>query len=131
MIDQNHLLINAKINNPTKDKEEAARFLNSFVLDLGMKSITDPFVSYIETSGTRGIFGNIVVESGYIAFHMLDEQTPASMQLDIYVYDQLKLSSLMSDLGKYFELIYMDYALLNREKDIRIRAQGRITNKKD
>jgi len=131
MKDQNHLLINAKINNPTKDKEEAARFLNSFVLDLGMKSITDPFVTYAEISGNRGIFGNIVVENGYIAFRILDEQALASVQLDIYVYEELKLSSLMSDLGKYFELVYTDWALLNREKDIRVRAQGRITNKND
>ena len=131
MRDQNHLLINAKINNPTKDKEEAARFLNSFVLDLGMKSITDPFVTYTEISGNRGITGNIMVEDGYIAFHILDEETIASLQLDIYVYQELELSSLLSDLGKYFELIYTDWMLLNREKDLRVRAQGRITNKND
>ncbi len=131
MRDYNHLLINARIENSIIDKRQAVNFLNNLVHDLNMKSVSEPSVNYIEKTGVRGIFGSIVVEDGHMTFHILDEKNPAIMQFDLYIYADLPLSSVMYNLGKYFDVIYLDYALINREIDIRIRAHGRITNKKD
>jgi S-adenosylmethionine/arginine decarboxylase-like enzyme len=92
-----------------------------------MKIIQGPFASYIDKPGNRGITAVVMIETSHIAFHIWDEEDPALLQFDLYTCGPLNLSDVLYKVGHYFNSEFIDYSYFNREKGIKLVAQGRIT----
>ena len=115
MIYHKHLLVNAKVNNPMKDEEEAIEFLRTLVERIDMKIIKGPFAHYVDAPGNEGLTAIVMIETSHIAFHIWDQPKPGMLQFDLYTCGSLDMDEVITTLAEYFQLVSMDYKLLDRE----------------
>ena len=125
MLFHKHLLINAKVKNPMASEDEAIKFLSTLVEKINMKIIKGPFASYVDKPGNRGLTAIVMIETSHIAFHIWDEPDPSLVQFDLYTCGELDLSKALLIFGEYFEVVGMDYVLLDREHGFELESSGR------
>ena len=125
MLFHKHLLINAKVKNPMASEDEAIKFLSTLVEKIDMKIIKGPFASYVDKPGNRGLTAIVMIETSHIAFHIWDEPDPSLVQFDLYTCGELDLSKALLIFGEYFEVVGMDYVLLDREHGFELESSGR------
>lgn len=125
MLFHKHLLINAKVKNPMASEQEAIDFLTTLVEKIDMKIIKGPFASYVDKPGNRGLTAIVMIETSHIAFHIWDEVDPSLVQFDLYTCGELDLSKALLIFGEYFEVVGMDYVLLDREHGFELESSGR------
>lgn len=116
----NQLLLNARINNPIYDTQDAIDWLASLVSKIGMKIVQGPYSSYVDVPGNRGATAAVIIETSHIAFHIWDEEDPALLQFDLYTCSTLDTSLVLDELNDKFGLIDYDYLVLEREKGFNI-----------
>lgn len=127
MIYHKHLLVNAKVNNPMKDEEEAIEFLRTLVERIDMKIIKGPFAHYVDAPGNEGLTAIVMIETSHIAFHIWDTPTPGMLQFDLYTCGSLDLDEVITTLTEYFKLESMDYILMDREFGFETEQAGNLT----
>jgi S-adenosylmethionine/arginine decarboxylase-like enzyme len=127
MIYHKHLLVNAKVNNPMKDEEEAIEFLKTLAERIDMKIIKGPFAHYVDTPGNEGLTAIVMIETSHIAFHIWDQQKPAMLQFDLYTCGSLKLDDVISIFKEYFKLKSVSYILMDREFGFETEQSGNLT----
>lgn len=115
MLYHKHLLVNAKINNPMKDEQQAIDFLNDLVKRINMKIIKGPFAHYVDAPGNEGLTAVVMIETSHIAFHIWDQPNPAMLQFDLYTCGSLDQDEVITTLADHFQLVSMDYKLFDRE----------------
>ena len=125
MLFHKHLLINAKVKNPMASEDEAIKFLSTLVEKIDMKIIKGPFASYVDKPGNKGLTAIVMIETSHIAFHVWDEPDPSLVQFDLYTCGELDLSKALLIFGEYFEVVGMDYVLLDREHGFELESSGR------
>ena len=125
MLFHKHLLINAKVKNPMASEDEAIKFLSTLVEKINMKIIKGPFASYVDKPGNKGLTAIVMIETSHIAFHIWDEPDPSLVQFDLYTCGELDLSKALLIFGEYFEVVGMDYVLLDREHGFELESSGR------
>lgn len=125
MLFHKHLLINAKVKNPMASEDEAIKFLSTLVEKIDMKIIKGPFASYVNKPGNKGLTAIVMIETSHIAFHIWDEPDPSLVQFDLYTCGELDLSKALLIFGEYFEVVGMDYVLLDREHGFELESSGR------
>ena len=128
MLFHKHLLINAKVKNPMASEDEAIKFLSTLVEKINMKIIKGPFASYVDKPGNKGLTAIVMIETSHIAFHIWDEPDPSLVQFDLYTCGELDLSKALLIFGEYFEVVGMDYVLLDREHGFELESSGRYPN---
>jgi S-adenosylmethionine/arginine decarboxylase-like enzyme len=116
----NQLLLNARINNPIYDTQDAIDWLASLVSKIEMKIVQGPYSSYVDVPGNRGATAAVIIETSHIAFHIWDEEDPALLQFDLYTCSTLDTSLVLDELNDKFGLIDYDYLVLEREKGFNI-----------
>ena len=126
MLYHKHLLVNAKVNNPMKSEEEAIDFMNTLVKRINMKIIKGPFAHYVNAPGNEGLTSVVMIETSHIAFHIWDQQVPAMLQFDLYTCGSLDQDEVLDTLAEYFDLVSMDYKLLDREVGFVVEDEGSI-----
>ena len=124
MIYHKHLLVNAKINKPLFDEDEAKEFLVNLVKDIDMKILQGPFVTYLDVAGNRGMTAVVMIETSHIAFHIWDEMAPCLLQFDLYTCGTLDTYKALEIIQKQFKPEFMEYVLFDRENGFVIEAQG-------
>lgn len=124
MIYHKHLLVNAKVNNPIKSEQEAIQFLTSLVNAIQMKIIKGPFASYVDKEGNRGLTAIVMIETSHVAFHVWDEQEPGLLQFDLYTCGSLDLDKVLYLLSQTFDVVHMEYQLIDRENGFVLERQG-------
>lgn len=124
MIYHKHLLINAKINKPLFDEDEAIAFLRYLVKEIDMKIIQGPFVTYLDVKGNRGMTGIVMIETSHIAFHIWDETAPSLLQFDLYTCGTLDKDKTLQIVQEQFKTEFLEYVLFDRENGFVIEAQG-------
>jgi S-adenosylmethionine/arginine decarboxylase-like enzyme len=115
MLFHKHLLVNAKIVNPMREKHQAVEFLNTLVERINMKKIDGPFAHYIAAPGNEGLTAVVMIETSHIAFHIWDRPEPAMLQFDLYTCGSLDTDVVFNTLEEYFYLVEIDYKLIDRE----------------
>lgn len=124
MIQHKHLLINAKVQDPIKSEDDAIKFLIHLVHQIKMKIVRGPFASYVDVPGNRGLTAIVMIETSHIAFHIWDEQDPATLQFDLYTCGDLDKDFVLDCLRERFDIVSMDYALYDREVGFKIIETG-------
>ena len=124
MLFHKHLLVNAKVNKPMTTEDEAIIFLTDLVKSIDMKIIKGPFASYVEVEGNRGLTAIVMIETSHIAFHIWDEKTPAALQFDLYTCGTLNAQSVLKTIKEAFEVVEIDYLLLDREIGFSVEEEG-------
>jgi S-adenosylmethionine/arginine decarboxylase-like enzyme len=124
MLFHKHLLINAKVNNPIQDEQEAIDFLTDLVNRIDMKIIKGPFSSYVDKPGNRGLTAIVMIETSHIAFHIWDEVEPGLLQFDLYTCGALNLDEVLNTLRERFNIASMDYRLYDREVGFVLEKEG-------
>jgi S-adenosylmethionine/arginine decarboxylase-like enzyme len=131
MLFHKHLLINAKIEKPIQDQDQAIEFLTKLVDRIDMKIIQGPFASYVDKPGNRGLTAIVMIETSHIAFHIWDEESPGLMQFDLYTCGDLNLSEVLLAIGEQFNIVSMDYNLFDRENGFVLEQSGSYPDKYD
>lgn len=124
MLFHKHLLINAKVNSPIQDEQEAIDFLTDLVNRIDMKIIKGPFSSYVDKPGNRGLTAIVMIETSHIAFHIWDEPEPGILQFDLYTCGALNLDEVLNTLRERFSIASMDYRLYDREIGFVLEKEG-------
>ena len=124
MIFHKHLLINAKVNKPIQNEDEAIKFLENLVDRIDMKIIKGPFASYVDKPGNRGLTAIVMIETSHIAFHIWDEQDPSLIQFDLYTCGKLNLPEVLAVFGETFDVKSMEYQLFDRENGFILEDSG-------
>ena len=115
MIFHKHLLVNAKVNNPIQNEDEAIDFLTRLVSEIDMKIIKGPFAHYVDKPGNKGLTAIVMIETSHIAFHIWDEVEPGMLQFDLYTCGSLDTPKVLDMLNERFDIEDMDWVLLDRE----------------
>ena len=115
MIFHKHLLVNAKVNNPIQNEDEAIDFLTRLVSEIDMKIIKGPFAHYVDKPGNKGLTAIVMIETSHIAFHIWDEVEPGMLQFDLYTCGSLDTPKVLEMLGDRFFIDDMDWVLIDRE----------------
>lgn len=126
MIYHKHLLINAKVNNPMTDEQEAIDFLNTLVERINMKIIKGPFAHYVGAKGNEGLTAIVMIETSHIAFHIWDQPQPAMLQFDLYTCGSLDQDEVITTLAEYFDLVSVDYKRIDREVGFVVEDEGNL-----
>jgi S-adenosylmethionine/arginine decarboxylase-like enzyme len=109
-----HLLVRAQIANPISDPDQISNWISSLIETIQMKALHGPVSVYCNKEGNRGITGFSIIETSHIALHTWDEETPATLQLDVYTCSDLEIDLVFKALS-IFEPITLAYKFLNRE----------------
>ena len=124
MLFHKHLLINARVRNPINSEQEGIDFLTRLVERINMKIIQGPFASYVDKPGNRGLTAIVMIETSHIAFHIWDEEDPSLVQFDLYTCGELNLVDTLLAFGQAFEVVTLDYQLLDRENGFVLQHSG-------
>jgi S-adenosylmethionine/arginine decarboxylase-like enzyme len=124
MLFHKHLLINAKVNSPIQNEQEAIDFLTELVNRIDMKIIQGPFASYVDKPGNKGLTAIVMIETSHIAFHIWDETDPGLLQFDLYTCGELNLDEVLNTLREQFNVASMDYRLYDRENGFVLEKEG-------
>jgi S-adenosylmethionine/arginine decarboxylase-like enzyme len=131
MIYHKHLLVNAKVEKPMKTEGEAMAFLEKLVERIDMKIIKGPFASYVDKPGNRGLTAMVMIETSHIAFHIWDEEDPGLMQFDLYTCGELVLGDVLNSLQENFNIINIQYELLDRSNGFAHESHGIFSPNKE
>lgn len=120
MIEHKHLIVKAKIENPPRKDElkMMEEWFRDLVEDIDMKILAGPFVRYVDVSGNAGFTGVCIIETSHIAMHVWDEESPGTMQLDVYTCGSLDITTVFEALH-IFSPIKIEYKFLDREHDLK------------
>jgi len=124
MIYHKHLLVNAKINKPLFDENEAKEFLVNLVKEIDMKIIQGPYVTYLDVVGNRGMTAIVMIETSHIAFHIWDESSPCLLQFDLYTCGTLDTDKALNIIKAQFKPEFLEYVVFDRENGFVIEKQG-------
>ena len=126
MIYHKHLLVNAKVRNPMNQVHDAIEFLNTLVERINMKIIKGPFAHYVDAPGNEGLTAVVMIETSHIAFHIWDKPNPAMLQFDLYTCGSLDQDEVITTLGEFFDLVMVDYKMLDREEGFFTESEGTL-----
>ena len=79
-----HLLVKATVNNAPTSAESLNDWLCNLVSAINMKVCIEPRSVYVDVEGNKGLTGQIGIETSHIAIHIWDEESPATVQMDVY-----------------------------------------------
>lgn len=126
MVFHKHILVNAKVNNPMRNEQEAIDFLTNLVNRIDMKIIKGPFASYVDKDGNKGLTAIVMIETSHIAFHIWDEEDPGTLQFDLYTCGSLSKDEVITALKEAFDVVSLDYRLYDREVGFVLEAEGSL-----
>lgn len=126
MLFHKHLLVNAKVDKPMKDPDDAIFFLKDLVNRIDMKIIKGPFAKYVSNPGNEGLTAFVMIETSHVAFHIWDQPTPGILQFDLYTCGSLDLDKVLEIMQEHFSLVSMDYQLFDREVGFVLEQQGSL-----
>jgi S-adenosylmethionine/arginine decarboxylase-like enzyme len=115
MIPHKHLLVRAQISNPVLDIDQISKWISTLVDSIQMKILHGPVSVYCNKEGNRGITAFAIIETSHIVLHTWDEETPATLQLDVYTCSELEIDLVFNALS-IFQPITLDYKFLDREQ---------------
>jgi len=124
MLQHKHILINAKVENPIKNTEDAVQFLTRLVYAVQMKIVKGPYASYVEAEGNRGVTAAVMIETSHIAFHIWDEKDPALLQFDLYTCGELDEDIVLQHIDSAMSIKSMDWVLFDREQGFKVLKTG-------
>lgn len=124
-----HLIVRAESKRPPKSEEEMINWLNSFISNIGMKTMMGPYAKYCNMEGNRGLTIMAVIETSHIVMHVWDEPYPALMQLDVYSCGEFDEHDICKQIAKDFELSKIEYKYLNRETGLTDISDGILNYK--
>ena len=125
-IQHKHILINAKVNNPIQSEAEAVLFLDKLVERVGMKVIKGPYAKYVDAKGNKGLTAIVMIETSHIAFHIWDEESPGTLQFDLYTCGSLVKEEVIKALQERFDVVSMDYRLYDRAVGFVLEDEGSL-----
>lgn len=114
MIPHKHLLVRARIANHISNTAEISNWISKLVETIQMKILHGPVSVYCDKPGNRGITAFAIIETSHIVLHTWDEDSPATLQLDVYTCSQLEIDAVLKSLD-IFQPITVDYKFLDRE----------------
>lgn len=128
MLKHKHLIVRAEINNPPSadDLDKMNFWFQDLIESIGMKILSGPHTVYCPVIGNRGYTGVCVIETSHIAIHTWDEDSPATIQLDVYTCSELDVEIVFSKM-KQFDPTMIDYTLIDRDGDLVILDKNKLT----
>lgn len=113
MIQHNHLIVRAELDNCPDNSEWVHEWLLHMVDVLGMNVLAGPLVAReSETIGNIGITGVVLLTTSHMAVHFWEED--GLMQLDIYTCGSLDRDVIFRELGP-MEPSKIEFKYLDRE----------------
>ena len=117
MIEHQHLIVRAEINNPIISINKVEKWIEDIIEKLNMKIMMGPFAKYCNTIGNRGITCVAIIETSHVVLHIWDEDKPGIMQLDVYTCSSLD-KQIIFDAIELFEPTRIDYKYLDRKHNL-------------
>lgn len=119
MIEHKHLIIRAKICNPVVDEEYIKQWLNLLIKKIDMKILMGPYSTYCDMKGNRGMTAVAIIQTSHIALHMWDEDSPGTLQLDVYSCSEFDVEDVLKQI-EVFQPVTVDYYFIDRKTEIKL-----------
>lgn len=119
MIEHKHLIIRAKIGNPVVDEEYIKGWLNLLIKKIDMKILMGPYSTYCDMKGNRGMTAVAIIQTSHIALHMWDEESPGTLQLDVYSCSEFDVEDVLKHI-EVFQPVVVDYYFIDRKTEIKL-----------
>lgn len=119
MIEHKHLIIRAKIGNPVVDEEYIKGWLNLLIKKIDMKILMGPYSTYCDMKGNRGMTAVAIIQTSHIALHMWDEESPGTLQLDVYSCSEFDVEDVLKQI-EVFQPVTIDYYFIDRKTEIKL-----------
>lgn len=116
MLDHKHLILTARVNNPPKNITYMKKWTKKLISDIGMKTLLGPYAVYSDMVGNRGLTCIAAIDTSSITIHCWDEDTPGTIQMDIYSCKDFDIN-IAFDALKEFDVVKLDFYHLDRNGD--------------
>ena len=121
-----HLLINGVTKNPPKDESIITPWLNNLiesinseVREVHIKPVVAPIYSYLDKDGIKGLTSTAIVETGYVAVRVWEEDDVSSIHLDMLLSSPLPVFLVLESVADIFGMYDGVYMLLDRKDDFK------------
>jgi len=119
LLEHQHLVVRAEVNNPPKDAEEMCEWIRNLVDKIEMKIMIGPIAEYSHIVGNRGLTAVAVIETSHIAVHAWDEVSPALLMVDVYSCSKLVPTHVIQHMD-IFDVQKVEYKFLDRKNNLSI-----------
>ena len=126
LLKHEHVLIQARVNNPPTDIEVAKKWVKELIEKIDMELLNGPHAEYVDDVGNKGITVMALIKTSHIVMHVWDETDPALLQLDVYSCASLNVNKVREHLEQ-FDVVKCDWMFLDREhgfKEIELGQTG-------
>lgn len=110
------LVVNAKVLYPPTCVEEIVAWKKELIENIGMKILMGPYAVYSEMTGNRGLTAVTIIETSHIALHVWDEESPATLRLDVYSCAEFDVQTILDAIEEFYPFD-VDYKFLDRTED--------------
>lgn len=124
-----HLLVNGVTKNPPRDESMITPWLKDLIeeINLGVreiqtKIIMEPIYSYINKDGIKGLTSTAIIETGYVALRIWEEEeeNTSSIHLDMLLSSPLPVFLVLKSIAENFGMYDGSYMILDRADDFKV-----------
>ncbi len=107
-----HLLIDAIIDNPINDVEEAKEWLQNLVKSVDMEVFGGPWAQYCDDPCNEGLSGLIWLTTSHASFHIWNQNQPF-IKFDLYSCKPFTKEPVL-ELFKHFQPKTLNFTMIDR-----------------
>ena len=121
MLEHQHIIVWAEVNNPPTCPLAIKQWLGSVVEGIGMKLAVGPAANpisyYCDLQGNKGLTGVAILETSHCAIHVWDDVKPGVMQFDLYSCSKIDPQQIFKFLEP-FGIVKSQYKFLDRSNGL-------------
>jgi hypothetical protein len=120
-------MINGVTKNPPRDESIITPWLNSLIKEINIRvgevkieTVMEPIYSYIDKDGIRGLTSTAIIETGYIALRIWEEEDTSSIHLDMLLSSPLPVFLVLNSIAESFGMYDGCYMFIDRADDFKV-----------
>ena len=121
-----HLMVNGHRKNLPLDEDIINYWLSSYIeqyntmiLEVPLKKLMDPSYSCVENNGVKIVTYTSILNNGYIALRIWEEDVVSSIRLDLILSSPLPMFPVLYSMEDAFGMYDGTYMLLDRKDDFK------------
>lgn len=121
-----HLTVNGDRKNLPLDEDIINYWLSSYIeqyntmiLEVPLKKLMDPSYSCVENNGVKIVTYTSILNNGYIALRIWEEDVVSSIRLDLVLSSPLAMFPILFSMEDAFGMYDGTYMLLDRKDDFK------------
>ena len=122
-----HLTMNGVTKNSPKNESVIMPWITNLIeeINLGVrevhiKPVMEPTYSYIDQDEIKGLTGVAIIETGYLALRIWEEEDVSYIHLDMLLSSPLPVLIVLDSIAENFGMYDASYMILDRSEDFKV-----------